>query len=78
MMLFSEIFDRAVFLFDDPDIRKMYVQDPVGYQQAMLPFLLKGKEEFTHPIVVADKLARYSQPQGSLEDFRKTGRRRDL
>ena len=73
MKLFSEIFDRAVFLFDDPDIRELYVQDPVGYQQAMLPFLLKGKDEFTHPIVVADKLARYSQPQGSLEEFEGDG-----
>jgi len=73
MKLFSEIFDNAVFLFDDPDIRESYVYDPVGFQQTMRPFLLKGKDEFTHPIVIADKLARYSQPQGSLEEFEGDG-----
>lgn len=69
MKAFSEIFESAVHLFDDPDIRQMYVTDPVGFQQSMRPYLLKGKEEFTHPIVVADKLAAYSDPQGSLEEF---------
>jgi len=69
MIPFSEIFDLAVNLFDDPDIRRMYVEDPVGFQQSMRPYLIKGKEEFTHPIAIADKLAVYSAPQGSLEEF---------
>lgn len=69
MIQFSEIFDLAVNLFDDPDIRQMYVGDPVGFQQSMRPYLIKGKEEFTHPIAIADKLAAYSAPRGSLEEF---------
>ena len=73
MIAFSEIFDSAVNLFDDPDIRQMYVSDPVGFQQSMRPYLLKGKDEFTHPIVVADKLAVYSEPQGSLEEMEGDG-----
>lgn len=73
MIAFSEIFESAVNLFDDPDIRQMYVNDPVGFQQSMRPYLLKGKEEFTHPIVVADKLAAYSAPQGKLEEMEGNG-----
>jgi len=69
MIQFSEIFDLAVNLFDDPDIRRMYVDDPVGFQQSMRPYLIKGKDEFTHPISIADKLAAVSAPQGSLEEF---------
>lgn len=69
MIAFSDIFELAVNLFDDPDIRQMYVDDPVGFQQSMRPYLLKGKDEFTHPIVVADKLAVYSDPQGKLEEM---------
>ena len=73
MIAFSEIFESAVNLFDDPDIRQMYVDDPVGFQQSMRPYLLKGKEEFTHPIVIADKLAVYSDPQGFLEEMEGDG-----
>lgn len=73
MIEFSEIFESAVYLFDDPDIRKMYVSDPVGFQQSMRPYLLKGKEEFTHPIVVADKLAHYSDSEGKLEEMEGDG-----
>ena len=69
MIPFSEIFDLAVNLFDDPDIRRMYVDDPVGFQQSMRPYLIKGKDEFTHPISIADKLAVVSAPQGSLEEY---------
>ena len=73
MIPFSEIFDLAVNLFDDPDIRRMYVDDPVGFQQSMRPYLIKGKDEFTHPISIADKLAAVSEPQGSLEEFEGNG-----
>ena len=73
MIAFSEIFEMAVNLFDDPDIRQMYISDPVGFQQSMRPYLIKGKDEFTHPIAVADKLAYYSDPQGSLEEMEGDG-----
>ena len=69
MIEFKEIFELAVSMFDDPDIRRMYVADPVGFQQSMRPYLIKGKEEFTHPLVVADRLAIYSDASGSLEEF---------
>lgn len=73
MIQFSEIFDLAVNLFDDPDIRLMYVEDPVGFQQSMRPYLIKGKDEFTHPVVIADKLAAVAPPQGALEEFEGDG-----
>lgn len=69
MIEFKEIFELAVSMFDDPDIRRMYVADPVGYQQSMRPYLIKGKDEFTHPLAIVEKLAAYSAPSGSLEEF---------
>lgn len=67
MILFSEIFDRAVNLFDDPDIRRDYVLDPAGFQQEMRPFLINGLHKWTSPTEITDRLAVYSDPVGKVE-----------
>jgi len=69
MILFNDIFRRAVDLFDDPDIRKKYFLDPVGFQKTMRPFLINGKNRFTEPTIVVDKLSIYSDAQGKSEQF---------
>ena len=60
MILFSEIFDRAVNLFDDPDIRRDYVLDPAGFQQRMRTFLVNGLSKWTSPTEITDRLASYT------------------
>lgn len=67
MILFSEIFKRAVFLFDDPDIRHDYVMNPVGFQQEMRPLLINGLNKWTHPTEITDRLSVYSDPIGKSE-----------
>lgn len=67
MILFSEIFDRAVNLFDDPDIRRDYVLDPAGFQQEMRPFLINGLHKWTSPTEITDRLAVYSDAVGKVE-----------
>lgn len=68
-ILFSEIFDRAVYLFDDPDIRQEYADDPVTFQMDMRPLLINGAQQFTHPIVIADMLCDYSDDEGASESY---------
>lgn len=67
MILFSEIFDRAVNLFDDPEIRFMYVKDPVRFQQQMRPFLINGLNKWTSPTEITDRLSHYSEAEGKVE-----------
>ena len=67
MILFSEIFDRAVNLFDDPDIRQNYVINPAGFQKDMRPLLINGLNKWTSPSEITDKLSIYSDAQGKAE-----------
>ena len=67
MILFSEIFERAVNLFDDPDIRYNYMKNPAGFQQDMRPFLINGLNKFVNPTEITDRLAVYSDPVGKME-----------
>ena len=57
MILFSEIFERAVNLFDDPSIRYNYIKNPAGFQQDMRPFLINGLNKFVNPTEITDRLA---------------------
>lgn len=60
MILFSNIFDRAIMLFDDPDINRAYENDPVSFQKIMLPYLINGKDQFSSPLEITRILATYS------------------
>lgn len=67
MIQFNEIFNRAVSLFDDPDIRKKCVIDPAGYQKDMRAFLINGINYFYEPTEIANKLTQYSDQEGQIE-----------
>lgn len=67
MILFSEIFSRAVNLFDDPDIRQNYINNPAGFEMQMRPFLINGLNKFQYPTVITEKLTKYSDAQGKVE-----------
>lgn len=67
MILFSEIFDRAFNLFDDPDISQKYYYDKAGFQHIMLQYLLIAKDKFTSPTVIVDKLHQIDSPIGYNE-----------
>ena len=64
---FSTIFERAFDLFSDPDIDQKYFIDKAGFQKDMLGFLLIGKNKFTSPTAITDKLVVQDSPVGYIE-----------
>lgn len=73
MIYFDEIFNRAYTLFDDPDISEHYMYDQAGFQREMLEFLKIGKNKFTSPTAITDKLIIFDGPEGKLEIIEGTG-----
>ena len=67
MILFYDIFERAFSLFDDPDISKKYYNDQAGFQSDMLDYLIIGKNKFTSPVAITDKLCVCAEPVGYTE-----------
>ena len=67
MILFYDIFQRAFNLFDDPDISKKYYNDQAGFQSDMLDFLINGKNKFTSPAAITDKLLQMDSAVGYME-----------
>ena len=56
MIYFYDIFERSIQLFDDPDISRDYYQDQTSFQAIMLGYLMVGKNKFTYPTAITDKL----------------------
>jgi hypothetical protein len=73
MILFTKVFNRALARFDDPDIRAKSVNDPVGYEKMLLPFLINAIADFNSPSSIASRLHDYSEPSGKSEQFDGTG-----
>mgnify|MGYP006988878750 CR=1 FL=1 len=73
MILFSDIFNRAIALFDDPDINTAYLNDPVAFQKMMLPYLLNGKNKFSSPLEVTTFLVNYSPLESAIDELEGTG-----
>ena len=67
MIYFYDIFEKAFNLFSDPDIDHKYFFDRVGFQQDMLDYLIIGKNKFTSPTAITDKLVIQDSPIGKLE-----------
>lgn len=68
MIYFKEIFETAFNLFDDPDLSKKYFNDQAGFQKEMLDYLLIGKNKFTSPVAITDKLTEYESAIGKYEE----------
>lgn len=73
MILFSEIFNRAIRLFDDPDINRLYVGNPVAFAKKMRPFLINGLGKFSNPTTIASLMSQQDEPNGKIEIFDGTG-----
>lgn len=73
MILFYDIFELAFSLFDDPDISQKYFNDQAGFQRDMLDFLKVGKNKFTSPTAITDKLLYTDDAVGYTETDSGTG-----
>lgn len=69
MILFEDIFNRAVNLFDDPDIQRAYELNPVEFSKTMRPYLINGLGMFANPTTVSSRFSDYTEAQGKLEVF---------
>lgn len=69
MILFKDIYYKAINLMDDPDINRAFVQNPIKFEKLMYPHLNNGYGRFTNPTVVAWKLVDQTPPSGSMEIF---------
>lgn len=73
MILFEDIFNRAVNLFDDPDIQRAYELNPVEFSKIMRPYLINGLGMFANPTTVSSRFSKYTEAQGKLEVFEGDG-----
>ena len=69
MILFNDIFERAIRMFDDPDIRYAYVFDKAKFARRMREYLINGMQLFKSPTSVVYKLAQQSSPSGGQEEI---------
>ena len=69
---FSDIFSRAIGVFDDPDISLAYFNDPAKFAKIMRPFLINGKGRFSNPTILSDQLSVYSAATGETEMGQRT------
>lgn len=75
MITYKEIYERAINLFDDPNILKAYLSDPIKFQKIMLPFLINGVSIITAPTGVCETLVYQIGPSGQREEFQGEGGR---
>ena len=73
MILFKEIYFKAISLFDDPDIQLAFAQDTVRFEKLMYPYLANGVHYFTNPTKIAFLLVKQEAPTGTIETFEGDG-----
>ena len=69
MILFKSIYERAINLFDDPDINRAYMQNKVVFEKMMYEHLANGVQFFQDPTAIAWSLLDQTPPSGTMEIF---------
>ena len=69
MILYKDIYKRAINLLDDPDISRAYVENTVKFEKMMYPYLENGIIYFTDPTAITWLLTDRTQPSGQTEVF---------
>lgn len=72
-ILFSEVYEKAIALFDDPKITKAYETNKIQFNKIMYTFLQNAITTFNNPLVISLKLASYNPPLGTMEVFQGDG-----
>lgn len=68
-ILFSEIYNKAIGLFDDPKITQAYKTNTVQFQKIMYSYFQNAISMFVNPLVIASRLTQYDPPVGVMEKF---------
>ena len=68
-LTFKSIYEKAINLFDDPIIRRSYMEDTVRWERQMYPHLENGINQFSNPTKIAYLLVDQKLPSGQVEVF---------
>lgn len=69
MILYQDIYKKAINLFDDPDINYAYVNNKVRFAKLMYPHLDNGINKFKNPTAITWQLLDRTPPEGKTEVF---------
>lgn len=72
-ILFSDIYTKAIALFDDPKITTAYNSNKIQFNKLMYTYLQNAIAMFTNPASIGMKLANYNEPVGTMEIFEADG-----
>lgn len=66
-ILFSDIYEKAIALFDDPKITVAYQTNIIQFDKLMYTYLQNAITMFHNPASIALKLASYNKPSGVMQ-----------
>lgn len=72
-ILFSDIYKKAIALFDDPKITKAYKTNEIQFNKIMYTYLQNAISIFNNPLSISLRLASYNEPKGTMEIFEADG-----
>lgn len=72
-ILFSDIYTKAIALFDDPKITQAYNTNIVQFQKIMYSYFQNAIGMFNNPLIITSKLINYNPPVGTMEVFKSDG-----
>lgn len=73
-ILFSEIYTKAIALFDDPKVTVAYNTNEIQFQKIMYTFMQNAIAMFTNPSSIGMRLANYKEPKGIMQSFESDGK----
>lgn len=73
MILFKDIYEKAIDLFDDPVIKRAYVEDKVRWYKMMYKYLKNGIGMVNNPTSIAYALLDKTEPHGQIDVFTGNG-----
>lgn len=68
-ILFSDIYKKAIALFDDPKITRAYDTSAMQFDKIMYTYLQNAISMFNNPLSVSLRLSQYNEPVGTMEVF---------
>lgn len=72
-ILFSDIYTKAIALFDDPKITVAYKTNIIQFDKLMYTFLQNAISTFNNPAEIGVRLSNYKEPVGVMEVFEGNG-----
>jgi hypothetical protein len=71
MILFEEIYNKAVVLFDDPKITTAYEENKIAFCKHMYSFF--NNVSIYEPVIIGQILSNITKPEGKMELFNSNG-----